>query len=206
MSPRVAADLREQYRQGRREKIVDAAVLVFGEKGFAGASVADIAKAAGIAKGTVYLYFPSKEEIFTAILVERSFIPYLNDLMVENQPLDVTLRNIAESYYRFLEVNLPIFRIAIADFYRFPDHARQVYQEVILKGNQALANFLEGQSKAGAIRPLADPFLTARTFLGLLSTHIISQEILGGKEITPIDENAWIEEIIRVFMEGVGTG
>lgn len=206
MSPRVAADHREQYRQDRREMIMDAAVKVFGEKGFAGAAVADIAAAAGIAKGTVYLYFPSKEEIFTAILSERSFLPYMADLMLENQPLDVTLRNIAESYYCFLDANLPIYRIVIADSYHFPERARQVYCEVILKGNQALADFLEGQSIAGVIRPLPDPFLTARTFLGLLSTHILSQEILGGKEITPIDEDAWIEEIIRVFLEGVGSG
>jgi AcrR family transcriptional regulator len=206
MSARVAANHREQYRQVRRQQILDAAVQVFGEKGFARAVVADIAEAAGIAKGTVYLYFPSKEEIFTAILIERSFVPHLADLMVDDQPLDITLRNIAESFYRFLDTKLPIYRIAIADSYYFPDLIRVVYSEVILIGNQALADFLVRQSEAGVIRPLANPFLTARTFMGLLSTHILSQEILGGKEITPISDEAWIEEIIQIYLEGVKPG
>jgi AcrR family transcriptional regulator len=203
MSPRVSAHNREQYLHERRDRILDAAVDVFGREGFAGANVAEIASAAGIAKGTVYLYFTSKEEIFSTILVERSFIPQLSNLMVENQPLETTLRNIAESYYCFMDANLTIFRIAIADSYYFPDHARQVYREIVLKGNQALADFLDRLAKAGLIRPLEAPFLTARVFIGLLSTYILSQEILGGKDITPVERKAWIEEIIQVFLEGV---
>ncbi len=203
MSPRVSADQRDQYLQDRREEIINAAVEVFGKKGFAGASVSEIARAAGIAKGTVYLYFQSKEEIFTAILVERSFLPQLEDLMLVDEPLERTLTDIAHSYFDFMDSNLPVFRIAIADSYHFPMHAQQVFREIILKGNLALADFLSKLCQAGIIPPLEDPFLTARVFLGLLSTHILAQEILEGKQITPIPEEDWIREIVRVFLAGL---
>lgn len=203
MSPRVATNQRDQYMQVRREQILDAAVEVFGSKGYAEATVAGIAAAAGIAKGTFYLYFPSKEEIFTAILAERSFLPNLADLMVTDQPLGVTLRNIAESYYLFMDTNLSIYRIAVANACFFPTQARQVYREIILKGNQALADFLDRLSKAGVIPTLRDPFLTARIYFGLLSTYILSEEILCGKDIQPVDREAWIREIIQVFLDGV---
>lgn len=203
MSPRIAANSREQYLQERREQILDAAVDVFGQKGFAAANVADIAKAAGVAKGTIYLYFESKEAVFTTLMAERSFLPRLAHLVEEDQPVEVTLRNIAEGYFQDLEANLPIFRLVIADAARFPDYARQAYREVVLKGNQLLADFLEKQGQAGKIRALKDPFLTARAFMGMLMTYIFSQEILGGKDITPICREAWIEEVLRVFLESL---
>lgn len=203
MSPRISADNREQYLQERRAQILDAAIEVFGRKGFAAANVADISKAAGIAKGTIYLYFQSKEEILMTILAERSFLPHLADLIEEDQPLEVTLRNIAESFFHYLETNLPIFRLVIADAFHFPVRARQMYRQITLKGNQVLADFLAKQSRAGIIRPLKDPFLTGRAFMGLLMTYTLTQEILGGKDITPIRREDWIQEVIRVFLEGV---
>src|SRR5207249_8540657 len=53
--------------EDRRQEILDAAVKVFGEKGVSRATVADIAEAAGVAKGTVYLYFGSKEQLLGAL-------------------------------------------------------------------------------------------------------------------------------------------
>ena len=52
----------------RRAELIDAANAVFARKGFAGASVDEIAKMAGVAKGTVYLYYPSKHDIYWAVL------------------------------------------------------------------------------------------------------------------------------------------
>lgn len=54
-----------------------------------------------------------------------------------------------------------------------------------------------------AIRPLENPFLTARAFIGMLMTHLVAQEILGGKNIKPITKEAWIQECIRIFMASI---
>jgi len=204
MSPRVSAERREQYLQERREQILNAAIQVFGKKGFDGANVADIARATGIAKGTVYLYFKSKQEIFSAILAERSLMPRLADLMADSDaPLEAMLTNIAENYLEVMDDYLPVFRLVLTDAHRFPAQAEQVYREIILRGNEMLATYLSAQAKAGRTRPLDDPFLTARAFIGMLTIYVLSQEVLGGKRFTPIERETWIREVVRLFLEGV---
>jgi len=203
MSPSPSTRRKEQHGRERREQILDAAIEIFGQKGFEGARVSEIASAAKVAVGTVYLYFQSKEEMFKAVLIERSFLPHLADLLVENQPLEVTLRKVAESYFSFFDENLPIFRVAITDAYRFPDLAHQVYRDNILRGNRMLANYLGQQIEAGVVRPLVNPLLTARAFMGLLNTHVLLQEHLGGKTVAPIEREDWIRETLYIFIQGI---
>lgn len=59
---------KSKISEWRHQEVLDAARIVFARSGYANANVEDIAKEAGIAKGTIYLYFKSKEEIFAAIL------------------------------------------------------------------------------------------------------------------------------------------
>jgi AcrR family transcriptional regulator len=70
---------KEKLTAQRREQILKAALEVFSQKGFAAATIPEIAKAAGVAAGTIYLYYPSKRELFVAVI--KSFIitpPLLN--------------------------------------------------------------------------------------------------------------------------------
>jgi AcrR family transcriptional regulator len=60
---------REQQRQERRQQILEAALAVFSERGFHAANVSDVAAAAGVSQGTIYWYFDSKEELFTAAIL-----------------------------------------------------------------------------------------------------------------------------------------
>ncbi len=202
--PRVSADRREQYLQERREHILDAAIKVFSQKGFHGTNVADIAKAAEIGKGTVYLYFKSKGEIFSAILSERTMLPWLAErLLASDVPLEEILTDIAVHYMQSMSEYMPIARLVLADGHRSPDHAEQMYRGVILRGNELLASFLAAQAKAGRIRPLENPFLTARAFMGMVVIYAITQEMLGGKHFTPIKPKAWVREVVKLFLEGV---
>jgi AcrR family transcriptional regulator len=204
MSPRVSAENREAYLQERRERILDAATHVFGEKGFEGANVSDIAQAACMGKGTIYLYFKNKEEIFSAILAERSFVPELAQLMQDEQaPFEEILRKLVENYLEFLESHMPLIRMAITEAYRFPAHADLVYRQIILRGSELLANYLADQARIGNIRPLRNPCLTAQAIMGVMAAHLYSQELLGGKNIMPITHQAWTEEVMQLLMSGI---
>lgn len=202
--PKVSADLRDEYLQERRDQILAAAVKEFGRKGYSGTSVSDIAQAANIAKGTIYLYFKSKEDIFTAILTESSFLPELADLAenVQAPPAEI-LAAIANQYLTYMKEYYPILRMVLADSHKFPAHKEKVYREVILKANQVLANYLVSQQEQGRIRLMENPLLTARAFWGMLIVYILTQEILGGNTFLPIDQKAWVREIIQVFLDGV---
>jgi hypothetical protein len=102
-----------------------------------------------------------------------------------------------------METHLPIVKIGLADASRFPQGARQVYQETVLKGNLILADLLEKKSRCGQIRPLENPFLTARAFMGMLMFYILTQDILSGKDLTRISSEDWINEIVRIFLDGL---
>lgn len=204
MSPIVSSNHREQYLQDRRDQIIDAAMQIFVNKGFSGANVSEIASLAGIAKGTIYLYFDSKEQIFSAILNERTFIPRLADLLIEDQPVEITLRNIAEAFLSFLDDYLPFIKMVMADGIRFPLCAEQVYRESILKSNMILAEYLDKQSQSGRIRPLDNPFLTAKVFIGMMMYHVMTQEIMAGKNVLAISQEDWVKEIIQIFCTSMG--
>lgn len=203
MSPLVSADKRDQYLEERRAAIIRAAVDVFGRKGFDGANVADIAQAAGIGKGTVYLYFKSKEEIFLGIMKEYSFVPRLLDMLNTDTPVEETLTNMMRQYLKYTKQHSAILRIFLQEGHRFPDVTAHVYSQVTLKGNEALAAYLQTQIDAGRIRPLTNPLLTARAIMGLLMSHLLTQEILGAKHITPVDDEEWIQEVITLIQNGI---
>jgi AcrR family transcriptional regulator len=211
MSPRVSAERREQYIEERRNQILDAAVEIFGNKSLDTATMDEIAQAAGISKGTIYLYFRSKDEIFDTILAERSYMPLLIDSIdytkISTESADFSLQSFLEDMgNRFLgamDEYYPLFRLVLADAHRYPVHAEHVYNNYILKANKMCADFLTVQSKAGRIRTLESPLVTARCFMGMLIIYYLSQGILGGKKFMPIDHKVWVKEAVRLFLEGV---
>jgi AcrR family transcriptional regulator len=204
MPAKVSREKREEYLQDRRQHILNAAIEVFARKGFEGANVADIAQAAEIGKGTVYLYFKSKEEIFRAILQEHSFMPDLLDILQDiDAPIETTLTKMAQRYFDFMRENSAVVRIILLEGGRFMNEPSQVYTESALRGNQAVAHYLQTQIEAGRVNNTVNPFLTARAIMGLLMTHVLLQETLGGKHLTAVDEDIWIREIIRLVLEGI---
>jgi len=102
-----------------------------------------------------------------------------------------------------MEKNLHIFIIAMGDASSFPECAKQIYQETVLKGNLILSKYLERQAQSGYIYPLENPFLAARAFMGMLLSHVITQEIFRGKNITPIEQKDWIDEVVHIFLTGI---
>lgn len=211
MSPRVSAARREQYLETRRNQIVDAAIEIFGSKGLDVATVDEIAQAAGISKGTIYLYFKSKDEIFDAILAERSTLPYMTEVFSSGKmppelaelPLQSFLEEMGNKFLDMMDLYQPILRMVLADAHRFPVQAEHVYNNLILKGNKILADFLAAQSEAGRIRKLDSPLITARCLIGMLIVYIFSQEMLGGKKFLPIERDKWVRAAVSLFMEGV---
>ena len=141
----------------RREAIMDAALELFGASGLDGTSVEAIARDAGIGKGTIYLYFKSKDEILDAIFAERWPGPYLQHRLpeilspkaIEDIPLEEVLRNLGNMFLETVEENMIVLRLALSEVYRFPDRAEHLFETTFLKANRIVASFLEAQEKAG---------------------------------------------------------
>lgn len=95
---------REQTKVQNRQAILDAAREVFGELGYESATVRDIIRRTGLAAGTFYNYYRSKEEVFTALADDgaRRFAPILKGLRSKGYPLEAFVREAIVAYFGFM--------------------------------------------------------------------------------------------------------
>lgn len=124
--------------QARPEEILKAALQAFVHKGFAATRLEEVAALAGVSKGTVYLYFPSKEDLFKA-MVSHYILPHIRNVEelvagFEGSPTAL-LRIVFERWATFLmqEDIGGIIKLVVSEAKNFPDIARFYIDEVVLR-------------------------------------------------------------------------
>src|ERR1700759_4751989 len=147
---------RSERAAERRAAIVDAAMEEFVARGFAATRLDDIAKRAGVAKGTIYLHFKDKESMFEE-LIRTAIVPLVGRL-TGPPPMGASIRETIERTARgFIEeiVSTPradILRLIIAEGARFPAIADFYYREVISRGLAGMRALIELAVARGEIR------------------------------------------------------
>jgi AcrR family transcriptional regulator len=158
----------------RPRQILEAALAVFAERGLAAARLDDIAKRAGLSKGTIYLYFPNKEELFREV-VRTSVIAFIAraEASFESQPdARHALDAWTEGYWRWLRSpTFPVMhRLMSADLTSFPDLAAFYATEVIERAQRLVRGILERGMDEGVFRRM-DPQVASRMLSALFVTH-----------------------------------
>jgi AcrR family transcriptional regulator len=137
-APKPASNRAERAAE-RRGAIIEAAMDEFIARGFAATRLDDVAKRAGVAKGTIYLHFKDKEALFEE-LIRTAIVPLVNRLAEGPPPAGGSVRDMIEGFVRtFLhEVTTTqrgdIVRLIVAEGPRFPEIADFYYREVVSKG------------------------------------------------------------------------
>ncbi|MBV9076124.1 MAG: TetR/AcrR family transcriptional regulator [Methylobacteriaceae bacterium] len=148
---------RRRRKDARPSEIAAAALAVFAEKGFAAARLEDVAARAGVAKGTVYLYFSTKEALFEAV-VRDAFRPLLDGVgrarMDTSTSCADQLRGVLTIVYRELVATerRQIMRLLIAEAERFPDLVSFYHREIVSRGRGLLAAILADGVARGEFR------------------------------------------------------
>src|SRR5438874_2547098 len=138
----------------RPRQIIEAALAVFGERGLAAARLDDIAKRAGLSKGTIYLYFPNKEELFREV-VRSTVVSKLEEreqaLLGAAGPATEVLDKFMRTYWKFIRSSefAPIFRLVHAEIHNFPDLAAFYAEEVVARGHKLIATLIEKGVESG---------------------------------------------------------
>jgi len=159
----------------RPEQILNAALLVFGEHGLAGARLEDIAKRAGLSKGTIYLYFPNKEALFRE-MVRHTVVSQLEEgerrFGSASGTATDALTSFMRDYWTFIrsEQFAPIFRLIHAEIHNFPDLAEFYAEEVVTRGHRLIASIISRGIETGEFRSL-DPFVAARMLTAPFVIH-----------------------------------
>lgn len=159
---------RHQQAQWRRQQLIDAALQQFAEKGYDGASIRSIARAAGVTEALVYHYFRSKEHLFEEVLKARSFAPILRrvlDEADEAHPAQV-LRRALQEFLDMMRDNAVMARMFLIEFTRHPVCAQ--YFRAMAEDNTAnLARYLQEQQQRGVVRADVDAETAAGVLLGM---------------------------------------
>ncbi|MFG1680104.1 TetR/AcrR family transcriptional regulator [Nonomuraea sp. NPDC049269] len=170
------ARTRSEQAAWRREQLLDAALTVFADKGVDGATVKDVAQAAGVTPGLLYRYFDSKEAMVETLLSERGFLPRLRELRAEpNDPRPATqvLTELLESFDGLLAGHADLMALFFS-----AAQARAPLAALVSEGQRLIGGFLAERVAAGELRG-HDTATAART---LFATVAVNRR-LG----TPID-------------------
>jgi AcrR family transcriptional regulator len=135
----------------KRRQILDGARKVFMDLGFDGASMGEIARSAGVSKGTLYVYFADKNRLFEAIVEEEAFeqgkVAFNFD---PERDIATTLRQFGQAYIELLcrPGGGSAIRTVMAIAERMPDVGRRFYERVLESRINRLADYLEAHVKA----------------------------------------------------------
>jgi AcrR family transcriptional regulator len=152
----------------KRRQILEGARRTFLSMGFDGASMGQIARAAGVSKGTLYVYFDSKEALFQAIAADeiRTQGAEVFSLDANDHDLEKVLTQLGNAFVRFvcMPERMPALRTIIAISERMPEVGRRFYEAGPTNGIAHLTRYLIAQQDAGLLR-IDDPKLAATQFL-----------------------------------------
>jgi AcrR family transcriptional regulator len=188
----------------KRRQIIDGARKVFMARGFDASSMGDIAKEAGVSKGTLYVYFKNKEELFGAIVqaeccthAEGTFVLDSNDRDVE-----ATLTRVGTSFVGFLCTpgKADSLRIVIAIAERMPEIGKAFYETGPANGIRRLAAYLDAQVKAG-ILAIEDCEVVAAQFLDACQSTLFKPVLFNFAPPPPPERVAHVIRIaVRAFL------
>lgn len=176
---------RETRRRDRRGAIIAVARRSFLENGYAATTMSSIAADLGGSKGTLWSYFPSKEELFASVLRDatETYHAGLIQLLDTRGELEPTLLRFSHDLLR--KVTSPeaiaLHRLVAAEASRFPEMGAIFLELAPLHTRNLLARFLEGGMERNQLRR-ADPQLAARTLVVLTLSGCHQQMIWGNSE------------------------
>jgi AcrR family transcriptional regulator len=171
---------RRAQARWRRERLLDAALATFVDKGVDGGTVKDITAAAGVTQGLLYHYFDGKDALVLAILQERGFLPELRRLTADadTRPAGEVLPELVAGFRRLLADHAELVALFFAAGRSNPA-IRAGLQRFVAEGQQLLAGYLATRVAAGELRP-HDPSAAAQL---LLSTVALGQ--VTGSDVDP---------------------
>ncbi|GJE29374.1 TetR/AcrR family transcriptional regulator [Methylobacterium organophilum] len=192
----------------KRRQILEGARQVFMAFGFDGASMGEIARAAGVSKGTLYVYFASKEDLFEALTLEqkRGLAEALFKLDPEDPDVRGALTQLAETYLSELAKpqHISLVRMVIGATEKFPRFGQAFYEAGPACGIGRLTDYLDRQVAAGRLRK-ADTELAAKHFLHLCQAGLLTRLLFAaGGPPTRAEMEQRVGEAVRVFLAGYG--
>ena len=195
----------ETEELAKKGQILRGAREVFLAKGYYGASMSLIARAAGVSKGTLYVYFSNKQALFTAFIERESRLQTkeIFDLLDVPGPVDEVLTRFGRAFLEFqlLPRTMAAYRVLIAESPKFPELGRGFYEAGPRMNVGRFADFLRARIGTGEL-DIDDPVHAAIQFLTLCKAELVQKCQMHVIDTpTPQRIGYVIEQAVRMFMK-----
>lgn len=166
----------------KRRRILEAAVRTFGRRGFHEAKIAQIAAAAKVAEGTVYLYFKNKEDLLGVIFDERMDDLLAKGRAIRSQPLSASdrLRQVVDLHVGFLAADRDLASVFQIELRRSARLVERFSRSKLVEYFRLLESLLRDGKETGEFRPDLDARLSVRILFGA-ADEILSEWLLSGE-------------------------
>lgn len=198
---------RRRRKEARPQEILAAALSLFVERGYAATRLEEVARRAGVAKGTLYLYYANKEALFRAV-VEEGILPVLTDLETQAAGYEgdtpELLRRFTRQWWRTVGatdlIGLP--KLVLCEARNFPELADYYFERVIRRGHGLLRRIILRGMERGEFRPVVaeqavmlaiSPLLIQSFWRAALPTEGMGLE----------DPEALLDTHVDIFLRGV---
>jgi TetR/AcrR family transcriptional regulator, mexJK operon transcriptional repressor len=192
--------------EDRRTQILNAAQEVFAEKSFTGASIKDLARAAGVSPGLLYWYFKDKTDLFTSLLSERITTGFgtLKGHVSPDLPPHEYLPRFGRAYAELIEqpMNAALFKTVLTNTPSFPAVVHDVQSRVIGQVLNTFQGYLQHQIDAGNLRP-CNTEMVARTFMGSVVAFLMLRHILQDPRSQELAVDDVVNGIAEVVLRGI---
>ena len=196
----------QRRKTARPGEIAQAALACFAERGYAATRLDEVARRAGVTKGTLYLYFPNKEELFKTVVREAILPNLANSETLIEQATEPAPAVLAQLLTNWLNVMTPpasaLPKIILTEAGNFPDIARFYLDEVVHRGLALYARLLRTGVERGEFRPM-DIDSTVRCIVAPLLMGMLWQHSFEQHEGRPLDMAALCRTHMQLLLQGL---
>ena len=194
-SPRISA-------VARKASIIRSAAALFGEKGFCGTKTREIATRAGVSEALIFKHFPSKDDLYAAILAEKSPVPGLLERIkaLTEQRNDVGVFTVIAETIVGGAPDQNLMRLILFSALESHELSDMFFQNHIRHFYDVLASYIDQRIQDGAFQPVP-PLVAARAFMGMLIYHRLLT-VLFRAPLTQEPQDI-VHTFVTVFMKGL---
>ncbi|SDG33898.1 TetR/AcrR family transcriptional regulator [Desulfosporosinus hippei] len=191
---------KKKTTEERRQDILEAALNIFTEKGYNGSTTAEIAKAAGVAEGTIFRHFATKKELLIAVLKPKILTGIISLDKEQEDPVEF-FRCFLKNRLELIKENDGLVRFMFAEA-QYHDEVREALSNGILgDGINIVKPWFNKGVEEGVFKPIPFPAMM-RSFMGMVLFYGIFNHVFPGfSPEKTIDEAA--DQILELFLNGL---
>ena len=189
--------------EDRRQQIIEVARDLFASRGFEGTTTRQLAEEIGINEALLFRHFPTKEDLYWAVLQHMIATQGTKDRLREHVSAGMSDRETLTAVAKdILNRNVQLTRLLFYSVLEKHELSERFFATHVVAYHEILADYIRAGIKARRFRNM-DPIIAARAFIGMFSYHFQVQELFGGKVVRRFDSEEVITRLVDIWLEGM---